>query len=277
VLDYSFGATSILMPNVLAKLGASVLAVNPFAATSGAMGTDDDHETRVKTIGDLVRTSGSDLGYVFDPDGETATIIDDQGVPLSAEHALLALVKLVCEERPGSRLALPVSVSREAERLGQRNGAPITWTKLSASHLMEIAGSGAVDFAASQEGGFIWPSFLPAYDAVATLVHLLDLLASSGRALSTIVAEVPETHVAHDTVPTPWERKGTVMRGVMERAKDFPMVLVDGVKIVYPEGWALVLPDPELAITHVWAEGASDAEARRLVAIHAGQVAELTR
>ena len=151
------------------------------------------------------------------------------------------------------------------------------WTKLSASHLMEVAGSGEVDFAASQEGGFIWPAFLPAYDAVATLVHLLDLLASSGRSLSAIVAEVPDTHVAHDTVPTPWERKGTVMRGVMERAKDFPTVLVDGVKIVYPDGWALVLPDPELAITHVWAEGASDVEARRLVAIHAGQVAELTR
>lgn len=277
VLDYSFGATSILMPNVLAKLGASVLAVNPFAATSGAMGTEDDHETRVKAIGDLVRTSGSDLGYVFDPDGETATIIDDQGMALSSEYALLALVKLVCEQRPGSRLALPVSVSREAERLGERNGAPITWTKLSASHLMEIAGSGDVDFAASQEGGFIWPAFLPAYDAVATLVHLLDLLAASGRSLSSIVAEVPETHVAHDVVPTPWERKGTVMRGVLERAKDFPTVLVDGVKIVYPDGWALVLPDPELAITHVWAEGTSDGEARRLVAIHAGQVAELTR
>src|SRR4029077_8253906 len=89
VVDYSFGATSILMPKVLAKLCASVLAVNPFAATSGAMGTGDDHEMRVKAIGDLVRTSGSDLGYVFDPDGETATIIDDQGVALSSEHALL--------------------------------------------------------------------------------------------------------------------------------------------------------------------------------------------
>jgi hypothetical protein len=38
-----------------------------------------------------------------------------------------------------------------------------------------------------------------------------------------------------------------------------------------------VLPDPELAITHIWAEGASDVDARRLVAIHAGQVAEITR
>jgi mannose-1-phosphate guanylyltransferase/phosphomannomutase len=92
-----------------------------------------------------------------------------------------------------------------------------------------------------------------------------------------LVAEVPEPHVAHEAVPTPWERKGAVMRGVMERNKGEEVVLVDGVKIIYPDGWALVLPDPELPITHVWAEGETDADARRLVAIHAGQVAELTR
>jgi mannose-1-phosphate guanylyltransferase/phosphomannomutase len=277
VLDYSFGAVSMVMPNVLAKIGATVLAVNPYATTMGASATAEDVEQRIKVIGDLVRTSGSDLGYVFDPDGETATIIDDQGVPLTADQALLVLVKLVCRHRPGAQLALPVSVSREAERLADECGSPIVWTKLSAAHLMEVAGTAGVAFAASQEGGFIWPEFLPAYDAAGTLVHLLELLAEAARPLSALLDEVPETHVAHDTVPTPWERKGTVMRGVMERAKDMSTVLVDGVKIVYPDGWALVLPDPELAVTHIWAEGTSDVEARRLVAIHAGHVAELTR
>jgi mannose-1-phosphate guanylyltransferase/phosphomannomutase len=277
VLDYSFGAASMVMPNVLAKIGATVLAVNPYATTEGATSAGADLDTRLKMIGDLVRTSGSDLGYVFDPDGETATIIDDQGVPLSTEQALLVLVKLVCGQRTGARLALPVSASREAERLASEFGAQVTWTKLSASHLMEVASTGEVDFAASQEGGFIWPRFLPAYDAAATLVHLLELLADAERPLSAFLAETPEPHVAHELVPTPWERKGSVMRGVMERAKDRPTVLVDGVKILYPDGWALVLPDPELAVTHVWAEGPSDVEARRLVAIHAGQVAELTR
>jgi mannose-1-phosphate guanylyltransferase/phosphomannomutase len=186
-------------------------------------------------------------------------------------------VRLVCENRKGAAIALPVSVSREAERVAEECGAPIEWSKLSAAHLMEIATNRDVQFAASQEGGFIWPSFLPAYDAAATLVHLLELLAESGRPLSSLLADMPETHVAHDMVPTPWERKGTVMRGVMERAKEHPTVLVDGVKVVYPDGWALVLPDPELPVTHVWAEGTSDVEARRLAAIYAGQVAELTR
>jgi mannose-1-phosphate guanylyltransferase/phosphomannomutase len=276
VVDYSFGAASTVMPNVLAKIGAAVLAVNPYAATAGAMAAGEDLESRIKSLGDLVRTSGSDLGYAFDPDGETATIIDDQGTPLSADQALLVLVRLVCENIPNARLAIPVSVSREAERIAQEFGASIQWTKLSASHLMEVSATRGVDFAASQEGGFIWPSFLPAYDAAATLVHLLDLLAATNRPLSAIVAEVPEPHVAHEAVPTPWERKGSVMRGVMERAKDRPTMLVDGVKIVYDDGWALVLPDPELPVTHVWAEGPSDIDARRLVAIHAGQVAELT-
>jgi mannose-1-phosphate guanylyltransferase/phosphomannomutase len=277
VLDYSYGATATVMPNVLAKLGAAVLAVNPFATTEGAAATLEETEERVKVIGDLVRTSGSDLGYVLDPDGETARIIDNQGVALTSEQALLVLVKLVCQHRRGARLALPVSVSREAERIAAQYQVDITWTKLSAAHLMEVAGSGGIELAASQEGGFIWPAFLPAYDAAATLVNLLDLLADENRPLSEVLAEVPETHVAHELVPTPWERKGAVMRGVMERAKSLPTVLVDGVKVEYPDGWALVLPDPELAVTHVWAEGSSSAEARRLVAVHAGQVAELTR
>jgi mannose-1-phosphate guanylyltransferase/phosphomannomutase len=263
------------MPNVLAKIGATVLAVNPYASTAAA--TAEDLETRVRSMGELVRASGSDLGYILDADGETATIIDDTGTALTADQALLVLVKLVCEQHEHARIALPVSVSREAERIAVQCGATITWTKLSAAHLMEVSASGQVDFAASQEGGFIWPSFLPAYDAAATLMSMLDLLASADRTLSSLVAEIPATHVAYESVATPWERKGAVMRGVMERAKDQSTVLVDGVKVLYPDGWALVLPDPARAVTHVWAEGDSDVEARRLVAVHAGQVAELTR
>jgi mannose-1-phosphate guanylyltransferase/phosphomannomutase len=276
VLDYSFGAASTVMPNVLSKIGAEVLAVNPYAATASATEAAEGLDARVATMRELVRASSSDLGFVFDPDGETATIIDDRGDALTPEQALLVLVHLVCEHHPGARLALPVAVSRGAERIAKQFGARVVWTKLSAAHLMEIAGSGEVDFAASQEGGFIWPDVLPAYDATATLVKLLDLLAAGDRPLSDIVAGVPASFVAHETVPTPWEKKGTVMRGMMEWTKDQQTVLVDGIKIIYDDGWALVLPDPELAVTHVWAEGDNDATARRLLAVHAGRVAELT-
>ena len=40
VVDYAYGSTSFVMPNVLAKLGADILGVNPYASTSGALGFD---------------------------------------------------------------------------------------------------------------------------------------------------------------------------------------------------------------------------------------------
>jgi mannose-1-phosphate guanylyltransferase/phosphomannomutase len=254
-----------------------VLAVNPFASTASATAALEDYRSRVGRIIDLVRGSGSHMGLVLDPDGETATIIDDEGHVLSPEQALLTLLTLVCEAKPGACIALPVSASSEAERIASAHGAEIVWTKLSAPHIMEVASDANVDFAASQEGGFIWPEFLPAYDAVATMTKLLDLMAATGRSLSSIVHRLPTVHMAHEAVATPWERKGAVMREVVERAKDREMILVDGVKLLHEGSWALVLPDPEEPITHVWAEGGSDSEARQLAQEYARQIRQALR
>ncbi len=155
------------------------------------------------------------------------------------------LSTLVDRGEPGARVALPVAASRAAERdLPRRSGAKIVWTKLSASHLMEVARSEEVDLAASQSGGFICPRFLPP---------------STGRRpwstcwpcspppapLSDLVAALPPVHMVHEPVHTPWELKGMVMRTLVERPQGSELVLVDGVKILEPDGWALVLPDPE--------------------------------
>jgi mannose-1-phosphate guanylyltransferase/phosphomannomutase len=275
VLDYSSGAASIVMPSVLAKLGAEVLAVNPYASTAASV----EHNTaeQVGRIGDLVRTSGSHLGCVIGPDGETAVFVDDEGRALSHTQMLLALVRLVSEVQPGACVALPVSVTQEAERIATSQGASVVWTKRSDAHLMEVASEGDVTFAAAPDGGFIWPDFLPAYDATATLARLLDLLAVAARPLSAIVNGLPTAHVVHETVPTPFERKGTVMRELVEQAGQHPVVLVDGVKVVRPDGWALVLPDPEAAVTHVWAEAESDAAASKLAQEYARAIRRALR
>jgi mannose-1-phosphate guanylyltransferase/phosphomannomutase len=260
VLDYSFGTTSFVMPNVLSKLGAEVLAVNPYASTSAVVSAD--RRAAAANVARLVQASGAHLGAVMDPGGERLTLVDDEGRVLSDDEALLLLVGLVVGDRPGAGVALPVAAPGAAERMAARAGSKVVWTKLSATHLMEVAGSGAVGFAASQFGGYIFPAFLPAFDAVATLVHLLALLARSGQRMGKLTAELDPVHIAHEEVVTPWEQKGTIMRRTLERAKGRTTVLVDGVKVLEHDGWSLVVPDPEEPITHVWAEAPSEAAAR---------------
>jgi mannose-1-phosphate guanylyltransferase/phosphomannomutase len=50
---------------------------------------------------------------------------------------------------------------------------------------------------------------------------------------------------------------------------------VDGVKVIEPDGWALVLPDPEEPFTHVWAEATSDAAADARANEYATRIGQL--
>jgi hypothetical protein len=54
-------------------------------------------------------------------------------------------------------------------------------------------------------------------------------------------------------------------------------VLIDGVTEGADDGWVLALPDPELPVTHVWAEAGSGGEARRRASEHVRRIRRLIR
>lgn len=275
VIDYSYGSTSFVMPNVLAKLGAEVLVVNPFASTKGVLGFNrDEHAQQVSA---LVKASGADLGAVLDPSGEQLLLVDDQGVVLSFDQLLFVFLDLVCDRLLGDTVALPMTVSRAAAEIVESRGYRVLWTKTSAAALMEEADNPAVGFAANLEGGIILPGFLPAFDAAAGLLKMLDLLSARGAKLSELVAAAPAVHLVHEEVITPWEQKGTVMRTMVEQTQGREVDLIDGIKVYHETGWVLVLPDPEEPVTHIFAEGDSPAEARTLAQEYARRIRQMLR
>jgi len=274
VIDYVYGSTSFAMPNVLAKLGLEALAVNPFVSTAGILrrGDLDDH---ARQVGDLVRTSGSHLGGVIDPDGERLVLIDDEGRTLSHHQALLAFLELLEGKLHGTKVALPVSVTNRAIDIMNRQGIEVVLTKLSNPALMDAATEPSIGFAANLDGSYILPGFLPAFDGPAAFVKMLDLLAFHGRKLSEVVDSLPAVHLAREQVMMTHEQVGAVMRSLVETTKGRDVVLVDGVKVVHDSGWALALPDPEEPIMRIVAEADSDSDARRLAQEYARRIRQM--
>ncbi len=121
----------------------------------------------------------------------------------------------------------------------------------------------------------MFPEFLPAFDAVYSLSKLLEMLARADVRLSEIVDTLPAVHIVQLDVPMPWEEKGTVMRRLLEWEQGATLDITDGVKAFRPNGWALILPDPQDPVVHVWAEGSTLEAAGRLAAEFAGLVDEL--
>jgi mannose-1-phosphate guanylyltransferase/phosphomannomutase len=259
VLDLSYGAASFVMPNLLSKVKADVLSINPYAQTPGMISVD--RVSSAARVVQSVRGSGADLGAVIDAGGEHLTLVDGTGRILTDDEALMVFLDLMTAGDEPVRVALPATVSYRAYQLCASRGAEIITTALSSSLLMEAAASGGVTYAADQEGGFIFPDFLPSFDGAAALVKLIALLGRSGESLAQVAARVPDLPIMRTEVETPFEQKGLVMRTLMEQLaeEDSELVLIDGIKVLSPTGWVLVVPDPEEPTTHVWAEGADRA------------------
>jgi len=264
VLDLSSGAASFVMPNLLSKVKADVLSINPYAQTPGMISVDP--VASAARVVQSVRASGADLGAVIDAGGEHLTLVDGTGRVLTDDEALMVFLDLMTAGDEPVRVALPATVSYRAYRLCDSRGAEIITTALSSSRLMEAAASGGVAYAADQDGGFIFPDFLPSFDGAAALVNLIALLGRSGESLAQVASRLPDLPIIRTEVETPFEQKGLVMRTLMEQLaeEDSELVLIDGIKVLSPTGWVLVVPDPEEPTTHVWAEGADRADSERL-------------
>jgi len=273
VVDTTGGATTLVLPSLLGRLGVDALTVN------GRL--DELHPTEslaarmrdLERLGELVSNSGAAFGVKFDHVGERLALVDETGGVIDDGRALLVLLDLVAAERRGGAIALPVTTTRVAEDVTRYHGTGIRWVSQATDELSRAAREEPVIFAGDGRGGFIVPEFSAAFDGIAAFVRLLGLVARTKLTLSQIDERIPKAAVLRRSVPTPWAAKGLVMRQVVEHAGDRELDTTDGVRVLEPDGaWVLVSPDPSDAVTHLWAEGPDPQRAAQLLESWAGVV-----
>jgi mannose-1-phosphate guanylyltransferase/phosphomannomutase len=254
VVDYGYSASSFVLPLVVGPLGVEAISSHGFFAEETA-----DRESLAQAVGHtkrLVTAIGADLGAVFDQSGERLYLVDELGHEVPVDQTLLLFVRLLAERGTKGKAAFPVTVTSKVDDLAG-DSLEIVRTPNSLSDLTSAAAGPGVVFAGSVGGGYVFPEFLPAYDAVASLAKLLELLAPIDQPLSELIAELPEPTLIHRRIACPWARKGLVMRVLNERLASRDVDLTDGIKLTDERGWWQVLPDPDEPLIHLYAEGAT--------------------
>jgi mannose-1-phosphate guanylyltransferase/phosphomannomutase len=178
VVDYGFSAASYVLPLVLAPLGVEAVAAHAFPSEG-----DTGPTGLAAAIGQtkrLVSAIGADLGAVFDRAAERLYLVDEQAREVPVEQALLLLVRLLSSNGRTGKLAFPVTITSQVDRIVEGSSLEILRTQQSLPALTQAAAGEDVLFAGALGGGYVFPEFLPGYDAVASLVKLLELLAPVG-------------------------------------------------------------------------------------------------
>ena len=275
VLDYGFGVSSHILPSVLSKIGGDILGINPFSSTKRMV--EAEPESNMARLAELVTTSRSELGVYIDPVGERLQVVDGRGKILTGYEAQVLYCRLVAQANHNAQIALPVGSPRASITAIERFGGEAFFSKRGTVGLNEAAfpAIGTRDLAAGIDGSFTFPGFLPGSDACAALVQLLSLLAITELTLAEVVGEIDPIDIVSDSVVTPWESKGMVMRVLLETLNEADPILIDGIYIARPNGWYLIVPDPVEPLTNIWAEFDDPAEAHELIDDIRGRIKDI--
>ena len=168
-----------MLPLVVGPLGVEAISAHGFFAEE--LG---ERESLAQAIGHtkrLVTAIGADLGAIFDQSGERLYLVDDQGHEVPVDQTLLLYVRLLADRGVEGKAAFPVTVTSKVEELAG-DGLEIVRTPNSLTDLTQAASADGVVFAGAVGGGYVFPQFLPAYDAIASLAKLLELLAPTRTA-----------------------------------------------------------------------------------------------
>jgi mannose-1-phosphate guanylyltransferase/phosphomannomutase len=274
VVDYGFSAASYVLPLLLGPLGVEAVSAHGFTTDRTDTGAALLREA-IGQVKQLVPAVGADLGVVLDRAAERLYLVDERGREVPVEQSLLLFLRLIGSNGRRGKLAFPITVTSQVDRLLEGSGLEVVRTPASLGDLTKAAAEDGVIFAGAVGGGYVFPEFLPAYDATASLCKLLELLAPVRRPLSELVADLPASTLVHRQLPCPWALKGVVMRVLTERLRDRELDLMDGIKVFDERGWAQILPDPDEPLMHIYAEGRTEEDSKVLEAEFRSMVEEI--
>jgi mannose-1-phosphate guanylyltransferase/phosphomannomutase len=276
IADMGFGVGSVVMPEMAGSMGIELISLSPFVDAERTYATAEERSVSLDRLGENVRTFEADLGCALDVSAELVRLVAPSGRLLDGDTALHAMVDLWCRgDGAGLAVAVPLSASTVVERIAAETGHTVVRTRRARRAVYEAALRDDVGFAGSQDGGYVFPRFLAAYDAVMTVGAVAGMLLDQNRSLDQVVDSLPPFFLRRQVVPCPYDRKGLVMRGMSDATVGLPVEMTEGIRAETDGGWILVLPHASEPVVSLFAEGPDDATADAILGRYARLVEDM--
>lgn len=276
VMDYGFSSAASIFPSIIGELGCEVIALNAYTDDKKGAKTIEEFNNSLKQLSTIVVTLKADAGFLIDTGAEKIFLVDEEGSILSGDISLGMISLLVLKCYPKPKIAVPVTASYVIEEMAGKYNATVIRTKTNPHSMMAVGGLKEVDFIGEIKGGYIFPQFQPAFDAMFSIGKILELIAKSDISLNKIIPSIPKICMVREHVFCPWELKGKIMRLLIDETKDKERELIDGVKIYEKKKgdipWVIVIPDEDRALFHVNAEAQNVEEAQELTRKYTGKI-----
>jgi len=244
-VDAGNGTGALIAEELMKALGAEVTPL--FCESDGTFPNHHPDPTVDHNLEDLitaVREGGLELGVAFDGDADRIGVVDERGNIVRGDILLLLYGLDLLEKRgPGQKLVFDVKCSQVLpEVFAAAGGDPIMSATGHSLIKKRMKETGAL--LAGELSGHIMiaDDYFGFDDALYDACRLVDLVARSDRSLSEQVAAFPAyVSTPEIRVDVTEERKWSVVASAVAhfRARH-DIIDVDGVRVLFGDGWALL-------------------------------------
>jgi phosphomannomutase/phosphoglucomutase len=245
-VDCGNGSGALIAERLFAALGVDVVPL--FCQSDGTFPNHHPDPTVDENLVDLiaaVQSEGCELGVAFDGDADRLGAVDEHGQIIRGDLILLLFgLDLLKRKGRGQKMVFDVKCSQAlSEVFAQAGGEPIMW-KTGHSLMKEKMRETGAPLAGELSGhicigGDLYYGF---DDALFDACFLIDLVARSDRPLSARVADFPSyVSTPEIRVEVTEESKWDVVRAAQKHfAAEHEVVDVDGVRVLFGDGWGLL-------------------------------------
>lgn len=245
VLDLGNGVTGVVAKNVFNNL--NVDATYLFDQLDGTFPNhhpDPSIKENMFYLIDKVKELNADLGIGFDGDGDRLGIVDNLGEFHHIDSVGILYVINILNNSSNKKVIGDIKCTKALKEMVLKLGGEYIENKTGASYMMpkvkELNAALGLEYS-----GHVYfnDRFMPITSGIYSVLRLLEILSNENNSLSDLLKSIPIYYKTDEIkVPTTDEMKFKVVEEVAKYAQNKNLTIsnIDGIKIIYPDGWALV-------------------------------------
>jgi len=245
ILDPGNGVCGLTAPEIFKRLGCKVECI--FCEIDGNFPNhfpDPVVPDNLKVLRQKVLESNADVGFGYDGDGDRIGVIDEKGNIIWGDQLLIIFAKDLLKKHKGAKIIGEVKCSRVLyQTIEKFGGIPIMW-KTGHSLIKNKMKEEKAILAGEMSGHlFFADKWFGFDDGVYTSVRLVEILSQNEKRLSEYLKDIPKLFSTPEIrKECPDEIKFKVVEKLVKKFKEdgFNVVDIDGARIEFEEGWALV-------------------------------------
>jgi phosphomannomutase len=269
-LDTVRGAGGASIPLLLERLGCQVTGIN-LAADGRFPRAPEPTPENLTELGQLVRTSGADIGMAVDPDVDRLALVDEQGRAIGEDYTLAFAVRAVLGGQGGEGgqggqvVVVNLSTSLVVEDAARDGGAVFERAAVGEANVARAMRDRGAVIGGEGNGGVMFPALHIGRDAPLGVALILHHLARSGRSVAELVAASPSYAIVKNKAPRGGDL-AALYGALRTQFADAAVDERDGLRLGWPDRWLHVRPSGTEPIVRLIAEAPTAAEARALIA-----------